>query len=95
MTPVWRKTNVNKRSGALGFQHMDKERTLLWTWSTPEFQNAVTKRYTRIFPRIEFTSELDNDDRIVKFVSGGPKNYGYQTHKGKVECRVRGFRLNS
>ena len=43
----------------------------------------------------EFTSELDDDDYIVQFVSGGPKNYGYQTHKGKVECKVRGFRLNS
>ena len=43
----------------------------------------------------EFTSELDDDDYIVEFVSGGPKNYGFQTHKGKVECKVRGFRLNS
>ena len=43
----------------------------------------------------EFTSELDDDGYIVEFVSGGPKNYGYQTHKGKVECKVRGFRLNS
>jgi len=39
-----------------------------------------------------FTSELDADDYIVEFVSGGLKNYGYQT---KVECEVRGFRLNS
>ena len=43
----------------------------------------------------EFTSELDHDDYIVEFVSGGPKNYGYKTKKGKVECKVRGFRLNS
>ena len=43
----------------------------------------------------EFTSELDPDDFIVEFVSGGPKNYGYQTHNGHVECKVRGFRLNS
>jgi len=43
----------------------------------------------------EFTSELDKEDYIVEFVSGGPKNYGYQTHKGHVECKVRGFRLNS
>ena len=25
----------------------------------------------------EFTTELDDDDYIVEFVSGGPKNYGY------------------
>jgi len=43
----------------------------------------------------EFTSELDDDDTIEEFVSGGPKNYGYKTRQGKVECKVRGFRLNS
>ena len=43
----------------------------------------------------EFTSELDDDDYIVEIVSGGPKNYGYQTKNGHVECKVRGFRLNS
>ena len=43
----------------------------------------------------DFTSELDNDDFIVEFVSAGPKNYGYQTKLGHVECKVRGFRLNS
>ena len=43
----------------------------------------------------EFTSELDSDDFIVEFVSAGPKNYGYETQKGHVECKVRGFRLNS
>jgi len=43
----------------------------------------------------EFTSELDAADYIEEFVSGCPKNYGYKTKKGKVECKVRGFRLNS
>jgi len=43
----------------------------------------------------DFTSELDDDDYIVEFVSGGPKNYGYKTKKRKIECKVRGFRLNS
>ena len=42
----------------------------------------------------EFKPELDNGDFIVEFVSGGPKNYGYKTKKGHVECKVRGFRLN-
>jgi len=40
----------------------------------------------------DFTDECDY---IVEFVSGGPKNYGYRTKQGKVECKVRGFRLNS
>ena len=43
----------------------------------------------------EFTSELEADDYIEEFASGGPKNYGHKTKKGKVECKVRGFRLNS
>ena len=43
----------------------------------------------------DFTSELDKDDYILEFVSAGPKNYGYQTKLGVVECKVRGFRLNS
>ena len=43
----------------------------------------------------EFTNELDDDDYIVEFVWAGPKNYGYKTKKRKVECKVRGFRLNS
>ena len=43
----------------------------------------------------EFASELEDDDYIVEFVLGGPKNYGYTTKKAKVECKVRGFRLNS
>ena len=39
------------------------------------------------------TDELDGDV-ITKFVSGGPKNYGYTTRQGKVVCKVRGFTLN-
>lgn len=41
----------------------------------------------------QFTDELDSDS-IVEFYSGGAKNYGYLTKKGKVECKVRGFSLN-
>ena len=43
----------------------------------------------------DFTSELSKDEYIDEFVSGGPKNYGYTTNQGHVECKVRGFRLNS
>jgi hypothetical protein len=42
----------------------------------------------------EMTSELDEDDNIVEFVSGGPKNYGYITKKGKMAVKIRGFTLN-
>ena len=39
------------------------------------------------------TDELD-EDVFTEFVSGGAKNYGYQTRAGKVVCKVRGFTLN-
>lgn len=42
----------------------------------------------------EMTNELEGDDYIVEFVSGGAKNYGYKTKNGKTECKVRGFTLN-
>ena len=41
----------------------------------------------------QFTNETPGDS-IVEFVTGGPKNYGYCTKKGKTECKVRGFSLN-
>ena len=42
----------------------------------------------------ELTNELDDDDYITTFVSGGPKNYSYRTKNGKTVCKVRGFTLN-
>ena len=41
-----------------------------------------------------FKDELPPDDYIVEFASGGPKNYGYKTHKGKEDYKVRGITLN-
>ena len=43
----------------------------------------------------DFKDELSEGDFIVEFASGGPKNYGYLTHKGKQECKVRGISLDS
>ena len=44
----------------------------------------------------DLTDELSTPgDFIVEFTSGGPKNYGYRTNEGKVECKVRGFSLGS
>ena len=43
----------------------------------------------------DFKNELSEGDSITEFASGGPKNYGYQTRKGKQECKVRGISLNS
>ena len=43
----------------------------------------------------DFKNELSDGDFIWEFASGGPKNYGYVTYKGKQECKVRGISLNS
>ena len=43
----------------------------------------------------DLTDELDAGQHIVDFTSGGPKNYGYRTSAGKVECKVRGFSLHT
>jgi len=42
----------------------------------------------------QLTNELDDNDHIINFVSGGPKQYAYQTAKGKQVCKIRGFTLN-
>ena len=42
----------------------------------------------------QLTNELEADEYIVQFVSGGPKNYGYLTNKGNQVCKVKGFSLN-
>lgn len=49
----------------------------------------------------QFKNEIKPDkktgqeDYIVEFVTGGPKNYAYRTKHGKIDCKVRGFTLNS
>ena len=43
----------------------------------------------------DLTNELDDDDYIVEFVSGGPKVYAYRTKKNKTTVKIRGITLNS
>ena len=43
----------------------------------------------------ELTSELKPGDHNVEFAAAGPKNYGYRTQQGKVECKVCVFTLNT
>ena len=42
----------------------------------------------------DFKDELPPDNYMVEFASGGPKNYGYKTHKGKEDYKVRDITLN-
>jgi hypothetical protein len=40
-----------------------------------------------------WTDELGGD-QITKYMSGGPKNYAYETRGGKSICKVKGLTLN-
>jgi hypothetical protein len=40
-----------------------------------------------------WTDELSGD-HITKYMSGGPKNYAYETQGGKSVCKVKGLTLN-
>ena len=42
----------------------------------------------------DLTNELNEDDYITSFISGGPKNYAYCTKKGKTETKIRGITLD-
>ena len=62
--------------------------------------DSVIYKWKEGLPQItpgDYLGEMKNEvegDHIVEFVSGGAKNYGYKTARGKVECKVRGFTLN-
>ena len=42
----------------------------------------------------DWTDELDGKNMVGTFVSGGPKNYSYETDDGKYHTKVKGFNLN-
>ncbi len=42
----------------------------------------------------ELSSELDDDDVIEDFTTGGPKVYGFVTKKGVSQMKVKGFKLD-
>ena len=42
---------------------------------------------------VELTDELDGA-HITTFLSGGPKNYAYETSTDKTVCKVRGITLS-
>jgi hypothetical protein len=43
----------------------------------------------------DFTNELIDNEFIVEFASGGPKNYAYKTNTGKTKSVVKGISLTS
>lgn len=42
----------------------------------------------------EWTDELDGTKMIGTFISGGPKNYSYETDDGEYHTKIKGFTLN-
>jgi len=89
-TTCWARLHLNEALELLGERVLYFDTDLVMYLEEPGQPNPPLGDYLG-----EFTSELKSDDYIVEFVSGGPKNYGYKTKKGKVECKFRGFRLNS
>lgn len=43
----------------------------------------------------QLTNELEHDELITSFVSGGPKNYAYRTNKNRECIKVKGFSLHA
>ena len=90
LTTSWARDRINKALQLLG------ERVLYYDTDSIIYLEESGQPNPALGDYLgEFTSELEADVYIEEFVSGGPKNYGYKTKKGKVECKVRGFRLNS
>jgi len=89
-TTSWARDRLNKAIQLLGERVLYFDTDSVIYLEEPDQPSPLLGDYLG-----EFTSELETDDYIEEFVSGGPKNYGYKTKKRKVECKVRGFRLNS
>ena len=76
--------------------HKLKERVLYFDTDSVIFKTSSGQRKPDLGEYLgNFKNELNEGDTISEFASGGPKNYGYQTHQGKQECKVRGISLNS
>ena len=89
-TTSWARLHLNKALQLLG------ERVLYYDTDSVIYLEELGQPKPLLGDYLgEFTSELETEDYIEEFVTGGPKNYGDKTKKGKVECKVRGFRLNS
>ena len=89
-TTCWARLRLYEALELLGERVLYYDTDSVLYWEEEGQPNPVLDDYLG-----DFTSELEEDDHIVEFVSGGPKNYGYKTKQGHVECKVRGFRLNS
>ena len=89
-TTFWARLRLNEAIQLLGKRVLYYDKDSIIYLEEPGQPNPPLGDYLR-----EFTSELETDDYTEEFVSGGPKNYGDKTKSGKVECKVRGFRLNS
>lgn len=63
--------------------------SIFYEKSSVESENLPTGQFLG-----ELTNELDENEVIDEFVSGGPKIYAYKTSKGKTVVKIKGFQLN-
>ena len=83
-----RASDVRTRRKARWVDKMAEGVTIGLSGPSPSFLKLGVREFLG-----EFTDEMDGDV-IVEFCSGGAKNDGYLTKKGKTECKVRGCSLN-
>ncbi len=64
-----------------------------WEPETGNFLGDLTSELS--CSKLKCQEECTGDHYIVKFVCGGPKNYGYVTEQGKSFVKIRGFTLST
>ena len=81
-TTSWARDHLNKAIQLLGERVLYFDTDSVIYLEEPGQPKPLLRDYLG-----EFTSELEDDDYIEEFVSGGPKNYGYKTKKVKANAK--------
>ena len=89
-------TTCHARLKLYSYLHAMQERVLYFDTDSVIYSKQLGQSELPIGDFLgDLTNEVEHGDHIVDFTSGGPKNYGYRTARGKVECKVRGFSLGT
>ena len=70
------------------------ERVLYFDTDSIIYQHDHSKFNRTIINSLGGWTDEISGDHITKYMSGGPKNYAYETQGGKSVCKVKGLTLN-
>jgi hypothetical protein len=70
------------------------ERVLYFDTDSIIYQHDDTQFNSTIVNSLGGWADELSGDHIAKYMSGGPKNYAYETRGGKSVCKVKGLTLN-